>query len=135
MRNANLSTLEPKRQQRFLLRTLALILFLSVASWCQDQATVVGVVTDSSNALVAGAKVTVVNAQRGITRETTSNSSGEYAVAKVPIGDYEITASRLSEAGAHRDNIGRRPNVASRSANDCWGRHAGSYRHCRECRR
>jgi hypothetical protein len=51
----------------------------------------VGVVTDPSDAVIAGAKVRVENAERGITKETTSNSEGEYRVSKVPIGNYQIT--------------------------------------------
>src|SRR5207247_8722514 len=65
---------------------------LSITAWCQDQATIVGVVSDSTSAVVTGAKVTVTNSQRGVKRETTSNSFGEYTVAKVPIGAYAITA-------------------------------------------
>jgi hypothetical protein len=71
---------------------LALLFFLAVNAWCQDQATILGIVTDSSGAVVADAKVTVANSQRGFTRQTRSNSDGEYTVAKVPIGSYEITA-------------------------------------------
>ena len=60
-------------------------------AWCQE-ATIVGIVSDSSGSVVAGANVKVANTQRGFVREITSNSDGEYTVAKVPIGSYEITA-------------------------------------------
>src|SRR2546425_10023379 len=71
---------------------LGLMLCLSVRAWSQDQANIVGIVTDSSGAVIAGAKVTVANSQRGFTRQTTSNPEGEFTVSKVPIGNYEITA-------------------------------------------
>jgi hypothetical protein len=80
MGNANLPLLLP------------LALCFPVNLWCQDQATIVGIVTDPTGAVIAGAKVTIVNAQRGFTRETMSNSEGEFTVVKVPIGDYEIAA-------------------------------------------
>src|SRR6266550_9380052 len=83
MRNANLS---------HLLTLPVLVVFLSANGWSQDLGTISGVVTDAADAVVAGAKVIVANPQMGITRETTANSSGEYTVAKVPIGKYEITA-------------------------------------------
>ncbi|MCZ2080282.1 MAG: carboxypeptidase-like regulatory domain-containing protein [Bryobacterales bacterium] len=70
----------------------ALALFLSAPGWSQDQGMIGGLVTDPTGAVVANAKVIVANRQRGFTRETTSNAEGEYSVAKVPIGDYEITA-------------------------------------------
>ena len=84
---------------------LAIGCYLPVFVWCQDQAAIVGIVTDSSGALIPAAKVTVANSQRGFTRETTSNSQGEYTIPRVPIGDYEITAEvgGLSETPAHRD--------------------------------
>ena len=55
----------------------AILTCFTVPGWCQDQATILGIVTDSSGASVAGAKVTVANSQRGVTRETTSNSDGD----------------------------------------------------------
>ena len=90
MRNAN-----PRRFFGGWSSVVSLLLFalcLSVTGWCQDQATIVGVVSDSTSAVIAGVKVKVTNSQKGITRETTSNSFGEYTVAKVPIGAYEVTA-------------------------------------------
>ena len=97
MRNAFVSSLKSRPQWILVCSNsvLSLLLFascLSVTAWCQDQATIVGVVSDSTSAVVTGAKVTVTNSQRGVKRETTSNSFGEYTVAKVPIGAYEITA-------------------------------------------
>src|SRR5437879_1099355 len=97
MRNADLSSLKSRLQRFFVgsnsvLSLLRFALCLSLTAWCQDQATIVGVVSDSTSAVVTGAKVTVTNSQRGVKRETTSNSFGEYTVAKVPIGAYEITA-------------------------------------------
>src|SRR5262245_42701422 len=80
---------------RRIMRPVSFALLVSlfcVTAWGQDQAAIMGIVTDSSGAVVAGAKVTVANSQRGFTRQTTSNSDGEYTVPKVPIGNYEITA-------------------------------------------
>src|ERR1700720_4600531 len=92
MRNANLH-LKPSHRKPFGSHyVLGFFLLLSANGWSQDLGTISGVVTDAADAVVAGAKVTVANPQMGVTRATTANSSGEYTVAKVPIGNYEITA-------------------------------------------
>ena len=68
------------------------ILFVSLAGWAQDTATIVGAVTDTSGAVIPGAKVTVANPDRGFTRDLVANSAGEYTAAKIPTGNYVISA-------------------------------------------
>src|SRR5207248_63386 len=69
-----------------------LLLFAVLGASAQDLANIVGTVTDPSGAVVAGAKITVTNAERGFTRVAESNAGGEYSVARVPIGNYTIVA-------------------------------------------
>ncbi len=71
---------------------LALVLLSPVAAWAQDQATIVGIVTDSTGAIVPGAKIVVSNPDRGFVRNTVTNSAGEYRADKVPIGNYVVSA-------------------------------------------
>jgi hypothetical protein len=71
---------------------LALVMFLPVVGWAQDAATVVGAVTDPTGAAIPNCKVQVANPTKGFTRELVTNSAGEYTAAKIPIGDYVITA-------------------------------------------
>jgi len=71
---------------------MAFVLIGTVKGWAQDTATIVGTVSDSSGAVVPDAKVTVSNPERGFVRDLTSNSSGEYTAARIPIGNYVITA-------------------------------------------
>src|SRR4030088_1284332 len=59
----------------------------------QDSASVTGTVSDSSGASVANAQVTVSDAARGIHRATTTNGDGEYSVAALPPGAYDITVN------------------------------------------
>lgn len=68
-------------------------LFSATFLHAQDSASVTGTVRDSSGASVANAQVTVSAADRGINRETTSNSDGEYSVAALPPGSYNITVT------------------------------------------
>lgn len=81
------------RVRRVLLSTALLILTLSVAAWAQDTASITGTVSDASGAAVAGAKVTLTNSEHGINRTGTSNGSGDYLFASLPIGSYDLTIS------------------------------------------
>lgn len=65
---------------------------LSLPSAAQDLASVVGTVTDVSGAAIPKAKVTISNPDRGFVREQITSALGEYSAAKIPIGQYEITA-------------------------------------------
>jgi hypothetical protein len=62
------------------------------AAWAQGIfATLTGVVTDPSQSVVAGAKVTLRNIESGTTRETISNGDGFFTFASVPVGTYSVT--------------------------------------------
>jgi len=50
-----------------------------------------GVITDSSGAVVADAKVVLVDTVSGARRDTASNDSGEYLFPSVPPGTYSFT--------------------------------------------
>ena len=70
-----------------------LIVLAAVAASAQDSASVTGTVRDASGASVANAQVTVSAADRGINRETSTNSDGEYSVAALPPGSYNIVVT------------------------------------------
>jgi hypothetical protein len=53
-------------------------------------ASVRGVVTDTSQAAVPDAKVTITDVSRNITRSATTDTSGRYVVTALPPGDYEL---------------------------------------------
>jgi hypothetical protein len=53
-------------------------------------ATLTGVITDQSTAVVAKAKVTLTDAQSGSQRETVTNNDGYFTFASVPVGTYNI---------------------------------------------
>ena len=58
-----------------------------------DLATVTGIVTDSTKARMAGVVVTIRNTNTNITRSTTTNPDGNFAITELPPGPYELTAS------------------------------------------
>ncbi len=59
----------------------------------QTTATLLGQITDPSGTPVAGAAVKVENTGTGLTRETRSNSAGEYLIPTIPTGVYQVTVT------------------------------------------
>src|SRR5260370_1000809 len=57
-------------------------------------ATLLGTVTDSSGAVVAGAAVKITEMRTGVGRATTTNSSGNYGFVNLPPGQYEVTVEQ-----------------------------------------
>ncbi|HNJ41791.1 MAG TPA: carboxypeptidase-like regulatory domain-containing protein, partial [Acidobacteriota bacterium] len=68
----------------------ALCLFPSVAWGQAATGQLRGTVTDPSGAILAGATVTVTNQDTGVSRDVTSNESGDYLVTLLPPGTYRI---------------------------------------------
>ena len=87
-----------KRSCSFLLALLfqvGLLLFMASAAWGQkDMGSIVGTVKDPSGAVVAGAKVTVTDADRGTSFETSTNASGEYVATPLHIGRYNVIVEK-----------------------------------------
>ena len=54
-------------------------------------ATLTGVVSDPTGAVVKGAKVVLTDAGSGSIRDTESNSDGYYTFASVPVGTYNVS--------------------------------------------
>jgi hypothetical protein len=85
-------SLLPFRQRLF----VAMLFTLASASlWAQkDTGSIVGLVRDSSGAVVTGAKITVTDADRGTSVSMTSNAAGEYVTGPLKVGRYTVTAEK-----------------------------------------
>ncbi|MBV9223385.1 MAG: carboxypeptidase regulatory-like domain-containing protein, partial [Acidobacteriaceae bacterium] len=71
---------------------LALVFIVSTAVWAQAIfATLTGIVSDASGAVVANAQITLRNAESGDERTTVTGSEGYYTFASVPVGTYNLT--------------------------------------------
>src|SRR6185503_16187862 len=78
---------------RVLLAVTAVALLLPGALYAQfDTSTVLGVVKDSSGAVVPGATVTLKNNATGITATAVSDSEGSYQFMNVRVGTYSVRA-------------------------------------------
>src|SRR3989442_1406529 len=58
--------------------------------WAQATGTILGTVTDSTTAIVVGAKVTVTNVNTNVSREVVTNGAGYYQVDNLIPGQYTV---------------------------------------------
>jgi Carboxypeptidase regulatory-like domain len=77
-------------------RIAAFVLTIPFALFSQEyRGTISGVVTDSTGATIAAAKVIVTEIQTGTKAESASDSTGQYAVPFLAPGDYAIAVKSL----------------------------------------
>jgi len=73
----------------------ALLVGFAAASWAQkDAGAIVGLVRDQTGAVVGGATVTVIDADRGTKVVVATNDAGEYVVNPLRIGHYTVTVEK-----------------------------------------
>ena len=81
-----------RKLNKFFLLGLAVATLLTTALWAQAIfATLTGVVTDSSGAVVPNANITLRNADSGDVRQTVTNNQGYYTFASVAAATYDVT--------------------------------------------
>jgi hypothetical protein len=74
--------------------SLVVSLCLTCSTLLSAQSTggrILGRVSDSSGAVLAGVKVTATNEATGVGREAMTNDSGEYGFPQVPVGTYTLS--------------------------------------------
>src|SRR4051794_18254024 len=81
------------RVRRVAMSATSILLFLlaTAVSFAQTAA-VQGVVTDSSQAIIARATVTITNIDTGLRREVQTNETGNYTFNLLPVGRYKLSA-------------------------------------------
>src|SRR5690242_4667267 len=77
----------------------AALLVILVGFWAPAygqtvNATLLGTVTDTSGGVVAGARITVTEMKTGIVHSASTNDSGNYEVADLAPGQYEVAAEK-----------------------------------------
>src|SRR5215472_9209367 len=98
--------MRPEGRALAILATVLVLMFLSSAMLGQAvNATLLGTVTDSSGAVVSGAKVKVTEMRTGLERVSTTNSSGNYQFVDLPPGQYEVTAEQAGFKKATQKGI------------------------------
>ncbi|MGB9334425.1 MAG: TonB-dependent receptor [Candidatus Acidiferrales bacterium] len=77
------------------LAAIILAAIFAAPGWAQTfRGTILGTVTDSSGAAVAGATVSIKNVDTGLIRTTVSTGDGTYSVPELPIGTYTVSISQ-----------------------------------------
>jgi ribosomal protein L24 len=74
---------------------LAIVVLAATSLLAQTfRGTVLGTVTDTSGAVVSGAKVVVRNVNTGQERVTQTSADGSYSVPELPIGTYNVMVTQ-----------------------------------------
>lgn len=76
--------------------SVAICLIATNSLWGQanDRAVITGFVTDTSNAAVPDAKVTVTNQDTGVHVDVTSDSSGAFGTPTLILGNYSVQVEK-----------------------------------------
>src|SRR5260370_19186895 len=75
----------------------AALLYLCTAMWDLSRvnnASLSGLVSDPSQAVISGVTVTVKNKSTNVSRRVKTDGTGYYSFATLPVGDYEVTAEQ-----------------------------------------
>ena len=67
--------------------------------------TIEGIVTDTSGAVIAGAKVTTTNLATGVTSSVATNATGNYTFSLVPVGNYDVKVEMAGFKTGESKNI------------------------------
>src|SRR5919197_5764010 len=91
-------------------RALCCAALLSFCAWASafGQAvfgSIVGTVTDATNAAVPRAKVTIIDSGKGITYNTTTNETGNYSQTHLIAGTYEVRVEAPGFAAFVQKNV------------------------------
>src|SRR5258708_24241777 len=90
---------------RYLFLTLCLML-LALALFAQgDRGTITGTVADPAGAVVAGAPVEARNTGTGVVYQTETTTTGNYTLAQLPAGTYEISLTVSGFKKFNRSNL------------------------------
>src|SRR5947199_3707910 len=83
--------------ERFLTAIVVLMALPACLVFAQTStATILGVVKDTTGALIPGVSITIKHTDTGQTRTAISSETGDYIVALLPVGEYEITTTMPS---------------------------------------
>ena len=85
----------------------ALILFILATGLYTfgQEATIVGTVTDPSGSVIPNATVTITSVEKGISRTTTTNDTGQYVAPDLSIGHYSVGVTATGFVSVQRTGI------------------------------
>ena len=93
------------RHSVFAVTVGCVLALFSIGARAQVSASLSGRVTDQTGATLSGVSVTATNRDTGVTRTTVTNQYGGYELVALPIGQYQISATKSGFAEAIRTGI------------------------------
>src|SRR5256885_17074261 len=88
-------------QFRGLVRVLSVVSAAALVVCCAPsllaqggRASITGVVSDSSGAVVPNVTITAINAGTGLTTDVTTSEIGSFTIPLLPVGSYTLTARK-----------------------------------------
>lgn len=101
----NAARLTMKNAMQALCASLGLLL-ISVPAFSQlNSGSIAGGITDATGAAIVGAKVTVIDMERNVSRPLVSDSAGQYTAPSLTPGQYEVRAESTGFQAVERKNI------------------------------
>ena len=91
--------------KRILLLALFVVTLCTSALAQSNKATLVGTTKDPNDALVTGAKITVINNATGVVRETDSGEDGTFTVTNLEPGVYTVTVNASGFQTVNFENV------------------------------
>jgi hypothetical protein len=74
--------------------SVCILILMGTAMAQTDRGTVTGTVSDPSGAMIGGATVVARNIKTGAEHQAASTATGNYTLASIPAGNYEITVTQ-----------------------------------------
>src|SRR5262245_3429745 len=84
---------------------LSLSLMLAISAFAQANSRVSGTVTDSTGAVVSGAKVTATNEATGVSHTQSTTEAGLYSFPSLPVGSYSVKVEMSGFKTANKTGI------------------------------
>jgi hypothetical protein len=81
----------------------------------QDRGTITGNITDTSGAVVPGARITLLNPETGFTQSVVSSNDGSYTFLYLPSGKFNVTAEKQGFRKAEIQDVLVQVNTTSRA--------------------
>ena len=79
---------------RFSITALLCVLLCFGAAYAQsDRGTITGTVTDPTGAMIPNASIEAKNVQTGVVYKAASSETGNYTLAQLPVGTYQLSAT------------------------------------------
>jgi len=76
---------------KILTSTIGFLLLTMTAFAQTDRGTITGTITDQQSSIIPNATVTATNIETGVKYETVSTSTGNYMLASLPVGTYDLS--------------------------------------------